>query len=230
VPRNPVRRQGVIYGPPRPSGDGGDSGSFVGRLLGLGIIVLAMTVLAAGALAFLNGPTASPRRPTPNPAQSPSITPDATFSPEASATAPAGSPSPVPSATVAPPSPSPSPFVPEVNVGPGFITFGTKSGENVTIADPRANFVMADTIRWSAYLTEPANSVDLRVRVLKLDPEAENGERLISEAEVRPKVTGAQRFGRRINPRRALDGPGIYVVRYLRGETVMSEGYFLLEP
>jgi hypothetical protein len=230
VPRNPVRRQGVIYGPPRPAGDGGDSGSFIGRLLGLGIIVLAMTVLAAGALAFLNGPTASPRRPTPSPEPSVITTPSATFSPEASASIAPESPSAAPSTSGAPPSPSPSPFVPEVNVGPGFVTFGTKPGEDVTIADPRATFAMADRIRWSAYLTEPVNSIDLRVRVLKLDPEAENGERLISEADVRPRVNGAQRFGRRIDPRQALDGPGIYVVRYLRGDTVMSEGYFLLEP
>lgn len=230
MPRSPARRQGVIYGPPRPSDDGHDSGTFIGRLLGLGIIILAMTVLAAGALAFLNSPTASPRRPSPSPAPLASTTPSATFSPEASASIAPGSPSAGPSASAIAPSPSPSVLVPEVNVGPGFVTFGTRSGENVTIADPRASFVMADTIRWSAYLSEPADSVDLRVRVLKLDPEAENGERLISDAGVRPRVNGAERFGRRINPAQVLDGPGIYVVRYVRGDTLMSEGYFLLEP
>lgn len=226
----PVRRQGVIYGPPRPSGNGRDSSSVIGRLLGLGIVVLAMTVLAGGALAFLNGPTASPRTPSPSPPPSPAITPSTTFSPETSATPISGSPSPVPSANVTPTSASPSPVVPAVQVGPGFVTFGTKSDENVNITDPRATFVMSDTIRWSAYLTQPANSVDLRVRVLKLESEAENGERLISEASVRPRVKGGQRFGRRIDPTAVLEGPGVYVVRYLRGETLMSEGYFLLQP
>jgi hypothetical protein len=230
VPRTPVRRQGVIYGPPRPPDDGRDSGSFIGRLLGLGIIVLAMTVLAAGALAFLNRPAASPRSPSPSPPPTLDITPSATFSPEASPTPVAGSPSPAPSTSEAPASASPSPFVPQVQVGPGFVTFGTKSDENVTITDPRAEFKLSDTIRWSAYLTERANSVDLRVRILKLDQEAENGERLISDAEVRPRVNGAQRFGRRIDPSEVLDGPGVYVVRYVRGDTLMSEGYFLLQP
>lgn len=229
MPRTPVRRQGVIYGPPRPPDDGRDTGSFIGRLLGLGIIVLAMTVLAAGALAFLNRPSASFRTPSPSPAPSLDITPSATFSPEASATPGVGSPSPLPSAS-APSGATPSPVVPAVQVGPGFVTFGTKSDENVNITDPRATFVMSDTIRWSAYLTEPANSVDLRVRVLKLDPEVENGERLISEASVRPRVNGAQRFGRRIDPGEVLEGPGVYIVRYLRGDTLMSEGYFLLQP
>ncbi|MEP7158487.1 MAG: hypothetical protein ABI797_03595 [Chloroflexota bacterium] len=228
MPRTPVRRQGVIYGPPRPSSDGRDTGSFIGRLLGLGIIVLAMTVLAAGALAFLNRPQASVGRPTPSPAPSLAITPSATFSPEASAT-PAASPSRAPSGSVAPSSASPSPGAPTVQVGRGFVTFGTKADENVNITDPRATFTMSDTIRWSAYLTERADADDLRVLILKLDPEAENGERLISDSDVRLHVK-AQRFGRRIDPSDVLDGPGTYVVRYVRGDTVMSEGSFLLEP
>jgi hypothetical protein len=229
VPRTPVRRQGVIYGPPRPPENGRDTGSFIGRLLGLGIIVLAMTVLAAGALAFLNRPPGTVRTPSPSPAPSLEITPSATFSPEASGT-PGGSLSPAPSATAQPSGPSPSPQAPAVQVGPGFVTFGTKAGKDVTIADPRATFTMSDKIRWSAYLTESVNSVDVRVLILKLDPAAENGERLISESDVRPRVNGARRFGRRIDPAEALDGPGTYVVRYMRGDTIMSEGSFLLEP
>jgi hypothetical protein len=228
VPRTPTRRQGVIYGPPRPADDGRGSGSFIGRLLGLSIIVLAMTVLAAGALAFLNRPAASPRSPTPSPVPTVAVTPDATFGPEASGTPAVGSPSPVPSGSVAP-SVSPSQGAPIVQVGPGFVTFGTKADENVNITDPRATFTMSDTIRWSAYLTERADADDLRVRILKLDPAAENGERLISDSEVRLHVK-AQRFGRRIDPRDVLEGPGTYVVRYVRGDTVLSEGSFLLEP
>jgi hypothetical protein len=120
--------------------------------------------------------------------------------------------------------------VPEVKIGPGFVTFGTQANEDVTIADPRSTFTMSDTIRWSAYLTERADSDDLHVRVLVLDPEAENGERLISEGGVRIRVDNALRFGRQIDPSEVLEGPGIYVVRYSRGDTLMSEGYFLLEP
>ena len=229
MPRSPIRRQGVVYGPPRPQDDGAGSGSLIGRLLGLGIIVLAMTVLAAGALAFLNGPTATPRLTTPTPALSPSLPPSATFSPEASPTGPAGSATPVPSATTAIPSASPSPAAPQVQVGPGYVTFGTKTGPDVTIADPRTTFSESEKIRWSAYLSESANPDSLRVRILKLDPAAQNGERLISEAGVNASLKSVRRLGERIDPREALDGPGTYVVRYLRGDTVLSEGSFILE-
>lgn len=195
----------------------------MGRLLGLGVIVLAMSVLAVGAMAFLNAPSGSPRPRTPTP--NPLVTPAATFGAEASP--PPGS-SPSAAAPSAEPSPSATPFEPTVQVGPGFVTFGTQAGESVTIKDPRATFQVSETIRWSAYLSQPVESLDMTVRVLKLDAASESGERLISEAPVHPISIGNVRFGRRIEPERALDGPGIYIVRYLRGETVMSQGYFLL--
>jgi hypothetical protein len=31
-----------------------------------------------------------------------------------------------------------------------------------------------------------------------------------------------------LNPNRALDGPGIYLVRYLRTDIILAEGYFEL--
>jgi hypothetical protein len=104
------------------------------------------------------------------------------------------------------------------------VTFGTTVDRQLHITDPRARFDLADRVAWSAYLVEPASSVDLRVQIYKLDGTAPTGERLISDEPVTPLVTGAQVFQRRLRPADALDGPGIYVVRYVRGTEIVSQG------
>ncbi|HEY8134932.1 MAG TPA: hypothetical protein VIF08_02745, partial [Candidatus Limnocylindrales bacterium] len=64
------RRQGVIYGPPRPEPEEGANSALIGRVLGIGMVALALAVLA-GAFVLVNrppgptptrqvGPTASP--------------------------------------------------------------------------------------------------------------------------------------------------------------------------
>jgi len=223
VPSRPQRRQGVIYGPPRPPEGGRDSGAILGRVLGVLVIVLAVGVLGGGAVVLLGGAAVSSA--TPSPSADPSVLPSgASPTPALSTIPPTAGPSLSPT-----PSPSPTPFVPTVQVGPGFVTFGTRSDADLNIVDARSAFRPGETITWSAHLSEPANSADLQVRVLKLDPDVDSGERLISESGVRPRVEGGQRFERKIRPARALDGPGIYVVRYMRGEAILSEGYFLVE-
>jgi hypothetical protein len=119
--------------------------------------------------------------------------------------------------------------VPIVEVGPGFVTFGTQLNPDRTVADPRALFVPSDRIAWSAHLTEPTDASDLTVRLYKLDDSVPGGERLLSEGEARPSIQDGVLFTRfPLNPVRALDGPGIYLVRYLRTDIVLAEGYFEL--
>ncbi len=62
-----------------------------------------------------------------------------------------------------------------------------------------------------------------------LDDTVPGGERLLSEGDARPRIKNGLLFTRfNLNPRRALEGPGIYLVRYLRTDIVLAEGYFEL--
>lgn len=220
--RQPPRRQGIRYGPPREKARFSDNGVLIGRLLGLGILLLTIGVLAAGALAFMRespAATASPRRTT-SVAASPSA-PSATPVPTLRATAtPAES---------APPSGSPTPLPtnppPLVQIGEGFVTFGTRADNSLHIVDPKSVFRLNERIVWSAFLSERADSLDLLVRISKMDSTQIGGELVISESSVTPLVRNAQIFQNRIRPGTDLDGPGIYAVRYMRGEEIMSEGF-----
>jgi hypothetical protein len=122
------------------------------------------------------------------------------------------------------PTPLGSGHSPQVQIGAGFVTFGTRADDQLHIIDPAASFALRDRVVWSAFLTEPADSVDLHVQVFKVDGTPPNGERLILDEAVTPLLRGAQVFQRRIRPSDALDGPGIYVVRYLRGTDILSQG------
>lgn len=190
----------------------------LGRIAGLLVIVVAVGVLIGGAVAILGGsrPSSTPRASTARPSAGPQLA-------SPTPVTPSGFPSPSPT-----PSAAPTALVPVVRVGPGFVTFGTRTSADKSIADPRAVFRFDETVTWSAFLSEPATPADLLVRVLKLDPGAAGGERLLSEARLQPRA-GEQRLVRRIRPARVLDGPGVYAVRYLRGETIVAEGYFLIE-
>jgi hypothetical protein len=221
------RRQGVVYGPVRPPDSGRGSGAILGRLLGAFVVVLAVGVLGAGALAFMNGNQQPSRSPSPTAfAQaSASLPPLATASPGPISASPTPSPT-----AVASPSPTadPTQFA-QIQIGPGFVTFGTQRNSQLRITDPQSTFSLSQRIRWSAHLTEPADSDDLRFHVAKLDPEAEGGERLIHDDEVQPDVDNVQIFARRFRASRYLEGAGVYVVRYLRGDEIMAEGSFLVE-
>jgi hypothetical protein len=112
-----------------------------------------------------------------------------------------------------------------VQIGQGFVTFGTQADDQLHIIDPRSTFTLQERIVWSAYLTRRADSIDLRIQILKLDNTVEGGEWLVAEESVTPIVNNAQIFGNRLRPE-TLQGPGIYVVRYLRTDAVLSEGSF----
>jgi hypothetical protein len=90
--------------------------------------------------------------------------------------------------------------------------------------NPAASFDIGDRVIWSAFLTEPANSIDLRIQIFKVDGTPPTGERLILDEAVVTAAQGGQIFQRRIQPSEVLDGPGIYVVRYMRGPDILSQG------
>ena len=219
--RQPSRRQGIRYGPPREKARFSDNGVLIGRLLGLLILLLTIGVLAAGAFAFMSetpGATATPRRtvassPTAVPSATPVATPLPTATPAVSA-APSGPPTPLPT--------NPPPLV---QIGEGYVTFGTRADNTLHIVDPKSVFRLNERIIWSAFLSERADSLDLLVRISKMDATQIGGELVLSENPVTPLVRNAQIFQNRIRPGTDLTGPGVYAVRYLRGEETLSEGF-----
>jgi hypothetical protein len=225
--RRQQRHQGVRYGPPRERDRSSENGVLIGRLLGLGILLLTLGVLVAGAVAFMGdrpgsqGSTRTPRGSTESANPSSSVV---------ATTASFGALIPIEQVASAPPpsgpaiSPVSTSGAAQVQVGPGFVTFGTKSDRQLAIVDPRGSFALDERIVWSAYLFESANSADLRVQIFKIDAAQPSGERLLVDEAVTPAVADGQIFLRRIRPSEILDGPGIYVVRYLRGTDLLSEG------
>lgn len=223
-------RQGVRYGPPRERELRSENGIIVGRLLGLAVLLLTLGVLSAGALAFLDdrlGPAGVTSRATTAATMtspwSTASTPPPTATPAPPVVAPPTA-TPVPVAPTVLVTPVPTGLPPTVQVGPGFVTFGTRADRQLRIVDPAASFPVDERIVWSAFLTQPANSADLRVQVFKVDGTPPTGERLVLDKAVTPVVSGGQIYQRRIRPSNALDGPGVYVVRYVRGTEILSEG------
>ncbi len=223
------RRQGVVYGPARPSTPGSSGGAILGRILGLFVLVMAVALLGVGVFTFLGG-GASPtplRTPIARVSTSPSSSALPTSLPTGTALIPSQPPSsPSPSASIDP-GVTPSPSPPLIQVGPGFVTFGTRADNDLNIVDPRTTFTSDERITWSAYLIDSVDATEVRMLVIKADPVAPGGERLIADEAVTPATT-AQIFIRRIRPPRFLDGPGFYTVRYVRGERLLSEGYFVV--
>lgn len=220
------RRQGVVYGPPRAEG-GSENGALLGRFIGLGLIALTLGLLGVGVVAFLgdrDSPAATPGRSA-GVAASISFLPP-TLEPSVAATLPLSTPSSsaLASGSPTPTEPAPSLTPPPVQEGPGFVTFGTMADEELRITDPRTTFTAQEQVVWSAYLTRPADSAELRIQIVKADPEATNGEREVANEAVTPIVEDGQIFQRRFRPRGLLDGPGIYTVRYLLGEEILSQG------
>lgn len=211
-----------MYGPTRETGRYSDNGVLIGRLLGLGILLLTLGVLAAGTVAFMGdreAPLSTPgRSAVAASGQEPTSAPTAQSTP-----APSAGPTATPDGST--PLPSPANLPPPVQIGTGFVTFGTRSDGSLHILDPRSTFAISERIVWSAFLTAPADSIDLLVRIFKLESTAVGGERLIAEEAVTPPVRNAQILQRKIRPQAVLDGPGVYVVRYVRGEDLLSEGF-----
>jgi hypothetical protein len=113
--------------------------------------------------------------------------------------------------------------------GPGFITFGTTADAQLHVTDAKTTFSVDEPMIWSAYLTRPANSVDLRIRIYKLDPTQPSGLALVREDIVQPEVRGAQIFFRRLRPMGASAGSGVFTIQYVRGDEVLAQGSFLVQ-
>ncbi len=226
-------RPGLVYGPVRPSGPR-DRGRIVGNLLGFLIVVVTIAVLGIAIYFFGQSSGVEPAPPTaiatavltPPPEGSPVTQPSPTpvAGPSASPTLSASA-----EPTTATITPAPTLFIPPVVTGPGFITFGTNVDTQLQVTDPKTKFAIDEPMVWSAYLTEAANSADLKIRILKLDANQPSGERLVREDLVQPDVQGVQIFFRRLRPIGASDGAGLFTIEYVRGEDILSTGSFLVQ-
>jgi hypothetical protein len=229
------QRQGLTYGPVRSSGTR-DRGRILGNLLGLLVVAVTVGLLAFGIYLFLDN-----RNPSSQSGARPSASSAGQASAAASGSTPAqlgrysllpsiASGSPVVVSSGLPATPAPALSVPSVETGPGFITFGTTADAALHVTDPRTTFAADSQIVWSAYLTETANSVELRIRILKMDPTDPSGQRLVREDPVTPNVQGVRIFFRRVRLNSATTGPGLYTIEYLRGDEVLAQGQFLVLP
>jgi hypothetical protein len=196
--------------------------------MGLFVLVMAVVVLGFGVINFFGNQDPSPTR-TPNLVAVATPTIDLSQLPTAIPTGTAGLPTGSPSASESlSPGETPTPTPPLIQVGPGFVTFGTRADNDLRILDPKTSFTSADRIVWSAHLVDPVNASDVRVLVVKEDPASPGGERLVADDAITQAGSEVQLLVRRIRPGRYLDGPGFYTVRYVRGDRLMAEGYFML--
>ena len=231
-------RQGLVYGPVRPSGPR-DRGRIVGNLLGLLVVAVTVSVLGLAIYFFLQGSSAGPPPgATATPAASAAALESAAPSGASPTQIAAASSTPAPGATGpavtgapsgAPVTAPPTLFVPNVMQGPGFITFGTNVDAQLRVTDPKTTFGINEPMVWSAYLTEPANSADLRIRILKLDASKPSGQVLVREDPVKPNVTGVQIFFRRLLAIGATEGTGLFTIEYVKGDQILSTGSFLVQ-
>ena len=206
----------------------------IGQVLGLIVVVAAVAVLGVGAMSFIDddagvgaaspspsslaasvapaAPTTAPGTlPAQSAAPSPTIDPGQNLTPEPSL-------EPLPTAGA-------TPFELQVQVGPGFITFGTERNRNLRITDARTQFPIDERMVWSAELIEPTDTWLLSSRIYKVD--LENGtERLVDERGEKARVAAATLVSSSLVPARRLDGPGIYVMRYVQDGRALSTGYF----
>ncbi len=211
--------------------------TLLASLMGVVVVLFAFGLLALGAFALIGGgiggspsaPASAAALTSPSPTPSADASRPADTSPPASVipTAPS-SPTDAP-ATSAPPTGTPGPtFTPVVNEGPGWITFGTTVNHSLHVTDPRATFSAAEPrIVWSAHLSSPANGTDLSVLIFKLDASASGGEKKLWDTPVHLNVTDAAIFQSYLRTR-ALSGPGVYEVRYVRGAEILAHGFFEL--
>ncbi|MDP8905346.1 MAG: hypothetical protein M3N29_08525 [Chloroflexota bacterium] len=219
------RRQGVVYGPLPPRDPRAESGGVLGRILG-GIVVLgAVAVLTVVGFSFVarEGPPA-PTSPSPTAIGQASPTPTARPTPR---------PTPTATQTASPeatPQPTPTPFPVEVREGPGHITFGSNYATNPgRIVEPSASFPPSGRFAWIAHIGGRAGTTQLVIEVHQIDP-SDGSETLTYQEDYSFRDAGARRFLRRVKDIGALvDGPGLYVMRYVIDGETRAEGYFRVE-
>lgn len=229
-------RQGLVYGPVRPSGPR-DRGRIVGNLLGFLVVVVTVSLLGMAIYLLVQARGVEPVPPaaTPTAQAAAQATETAQASPGSTAlatSAASAAPSPTlsstPGATIPVVTPAPTLFVPPVVSGPGFVTFGTSVDAQLHVIDPKTTFAIDEPMVWSAYLTQPANSTDLIIRILIQDPNQPSGQRVVREDAVQPDVQGAQIYFRRLKPIGETEGAGLFMIEYVRADEVLSTGSFLV--
>lgn len=195
------------------------------------VVLGAFALLGVGALTFLGGDP-----PTPGGSPMPTGVAVVSPSPAAASPTPAVRPTPSPAETepAEGPSPSPEPEVTpettppaiEVEEGEGHITFGTGRASNLRIANPRSSFEVGERPLYAAQLlqTTPVNGLTIEVR--RYDSEA-GGEELVNELAVSTNLPRVHTVRQRLDTSE-LDGPGIYVMRFVSNGSVMAEGWFEL--
>jgi hypothetical protein len=222
-------RPGLVYGPVRPSGPR-DRGRVVGNALGLLVVAVSAGLLVVGVYVFLQSQGGN--RPISTPSRAPE-----TFAPGSTPGASASflavgslSPSPMPTGLSSPgPTPLPTLYVPEVVTGPGYITFGSNVDGQLRVTDAKTTFAADEPMVWSADLTQPANSTDLKIQIYKLDASQPSGQRLVRTDDVKPDATGAQVYFRRLRPLGAALGSGLFTIDYVRGQDILATGSFLIQ-
>ncbi|HVM30020.1 MAG TPA: hypothetical protein VM305_04535, partial [Candidatus Limnocylindrales bacterium] len=138
----------------------------------------------------------------------------------------------LPKVTWPEPTPGRTPFEVEVRQGPGHVTFGSSwNRRTLEMQDVSATFSRGGRIAWSAILSEPAGAPALTVEAARLDIEQDT-EDVTWEELYEMQNQQSERILRRVPINRLTGGQaGIYVVRYLRDEEVLAEGYFeLVDP
>jgi len=113
--------------------------------------------------------------------------------------------------------------------GPGFITFGSNVDAQLHVTDAKTTFAVDEPMVWSADLTQPANSTDLKILIYKLDASQATGQRLVRTDDVKPDATGTQVYFRRLRPLGATLGTGLFTIQYVRGADILATGSFLIQ-
>ena len=149
----------------------------------------------------------------------------------AGCTAPAGvapaAPTPTPVVIIATPSPAPTPEPTAVDVYAGDVIFGTKVTNDLKITVPKTTFDRkAKDIAWAAHFTEPAGAPTLTWMVLKKTGCSEQIQ-FTEKVKVSPDWTITSSHS--ALPKFLHNKPGKYIMRYVRGSTVLAEGTFTLK-
>jgi len=193
-------------------------------------VVIAVGLLGAAIFFFFlnRGPSAGS---SPSPVAT-LATPGATSGIEGSPSGSVGSsglPSPSTPGSSPGPTPKPTLYVPQVMTGPGYITFGTTVDSQLNVTDPKTVFAVDEPMVWVANLTQPADSVDLKINIYKLDAKQPTGEKLVRVDDVMPVATGAQVYFRRLRPIGATLGTGLFTIQYVRGQDILASSSFLVQ-
>jgi hypothetical protein len=122
------------------------------------------------------------------------------------------------------PEPTPTP-TPE---GAGIITFGTAfDPDTLEITKPKEAFTAKEEIAWSAYLIEPVGATSVTFILAKVSKGGSESIQLSQDIDVSSPDSDV--FANKVALGDLLDGKGTYVMRYVRGGTVLAEGRFTIK-